>query len=305
MPGGAPVTLRRTAPQKTDAFDKNPHPDSLSMPVALFLLRLAVRLLGLVSPPLAGRWVYRLWFQPHRFPEPPREKEWRRTAQPLAVDHRGQALAVDSWGAGKAVLMVHGWNGRGAQFGAFAPELVRAGYRVVTFDMPAHGRSPGRATNLPEISEALKAVARACGPVHAIIGHSFGVACAIYAVQHGLQVNRIAAISPPDSIRSLTQKFFTALAVSPRVQEIFIRKFEADFGADLWQRFCPEVLARRLDLPGLVIHDQDDHDVPIEEGKAVAQAWPGAQFVRTTGLGHRRILRDPDVIARVAAFIAS
>jgi len=32
---------------------------------------------------------------------------------------------------------------------------------------------------------------------------------------------------------------------------------------------------------------------------------PGAQFVRTTGLGHRRILRDPEVIARVTAFIAA
>lgn len=68
---------------------------------------------------------------------------------------------------------------------------------------------------------------------------------------------------------------------------------------------CPEVLARQLDVPGLVIHDQDDRDVPIEEGAAVARAWPGAQFVRTTGLGHRRILRDPEVIARAAAFIAS
>jgi pimeloyl-ACP methyl ester carboxylesterase len=54
-----------------------------------------------------------------------------------------------------------------------------------------------------------------------------------------------------------------------------------------------------------VIHDQDDRDVPIEEGIAVAQAWPGAQFVRTTGLGHRHILRDLEVIARVSAFIAS
>jgi hypothetical protein len=57
---------------------------------------LAIRLLGLVSLALAGRWVYRLWFQPLRFPEPPQEKEWRRTAQPIAVAHRGQALAVDS-----------------------------------------------------------------------------------------------------------------------------------------------------------------------------------------------------------------
>ncbi len=274
------------------------------MPVAFWLLRLAIRLLGLVSPALAGRWVYRLWFQPLRFPEPPQEQEWRRTAQPLAVVHRGRPLAVDSWGAGPAVLMVHGWNGRGAQLGAFAPVLVRAGFRVVTFDTPAHGRSPGRATNLPEISEAIHAVARACGPVHAVIGHSFGVPCTFYAVQHGLKVNRIVAISPPDNVRHLTQKFFTALNVAPRVQEVFNRTIETHYGADLWQRFSTEVMARQLDVPGLVIHDQDDRDVPIEEGIAVAQAWPGAQFIRTTGLGHRRILRDPDVIARVAAFIA-
>jgi len=69
---------------------------SLPMPVAFWMLRLAIRLLGLVSPALAGRWVYRLWFQPLRYPEPPQEKEWCRTAQPLAVVHRGLRLAVDS-----------------------------------------------------------------------------------------------------------------------------------------------------------------------------------------------------------------
>ena len=275
------------------------------MPVAFLLLRLAIRLLGAISPALAGRWVYRLWFQPLRYPEPEREKEWRRTSQPLDVEFHGQRLAVDSWGAGPVVLMVHGWNGRGVQLGAFTPELVRAGYRVVTFDAPAHGRSPGRATNLPEVSEAIQAVARACGPVHAIIGHSFGVACSIYAVRQGLKVNRIVAISPPNSVRGLTQKFFTALDVAPRAQAVFNRLFEKNFGADLWQRFSPEDLARGLEVPGLVIHDQDDTGVPWQEGAAVAQAWPGAEFVHTTGLGHRRILRDPDVIARAAAFIAS
>jgi pimeloyl-ACP methyl ester carboxylesterase len=275
------------------------------MPVGFWLLRKAIRLLGLVSPALAARWVYRLWFRPIRFSEPQQEKDWRRTTQPLAVSHRGQALAVDAWGAGPTVLLVHGWNGRGAQLGAFAPALVQVGYQVVTFDTPAHGRSPGRATNLPEISEAIQTVARVCGPVHAVIGHSFGVACAIFAVRQGLKVNRIVAISPPHNMRGLTQKFFTALDINIRVQEIFNRKFETHFGADLWERFSPEVLARQLDMPGLIIHDQDDRDVPFQEGAAVAQAWPDAQFVRTTGLGHRRILRDPEVIARVVAFIAA
>src|SRR3970040_1644726 len=128
------------------------------MPVGLCLLGLAIRLLGLVPPGLAARWVYRLWLQPIRFPEPQQEKDWRRTSRPLAVVHRGRELAVYSWGAGSPVLMVHGWNGRGAQLGAFAPVLVQAGYRVVAFDTPAHGRSPGRATNPPEISDALHEV---------------------------------------------------------------------------------------------------------------------------------------------------
>lgn len=275
------------------------------MPVGFWLLRKAIRLLALVSPEWAGRWVYRLWFQPLRFSEPPQEKEWRSTAKPLVVVLRGQPLAVDTWGAGPTVLMVHGWNGRGAQLGAFAPTLVSAGYRVVTFDTPAHGRSAGHSTNLPEISEAIQAVARACGSVHAVIGHSFGVVCAVYALRQGLKINRFVAISPPDNIRGLTRKFFTALDIEPRVQAIFNRKFEAQFGPDLWERFSPEVLVRQLDVPGLIIHDQDDHDVPYKEGAAVAQAWPGAQLVRTTGLGHRRILRDPEVIERVSAFITA
>ena len=275
------------------------------MPIGFWLLRTSIRALGLVSPALAGSWVYRLWFQTLRFPEPQQEQEWRRTAEPLAILHRGQALAVDAWGAGPTILMVHGWNGRGAQLGAFAPALVRAGYRVVSFDTPAHGRSPGRATNLLEISEAIRSVAQACGPLHAVIGHSFGVASAIHAVQQGLKVNRFVALSPPRSMRWITQSYFTAMGISTPVQAVFNRKFEARFGADLWQRFSPEILARQLDVPGLVIHDENDRDVPWQEGAALANAWPGAQFVRTSGLGHRRILRDPDVIARVTAFITT
>jgi hypothetical protein len=32
--------------------------------------------------------------------------------------------------------------------------------------------------------------------------------------------------------------------------------------------------------------------------------WPGATLHETSGLGHRKILRDPDVIRRVGEFVA-
>ena len=53
-----------------------------------------------------------------------------------------------AWGAGPSVLLVHGWEGRGAQLGALVDPLVAAGYRVVALDGPAHGDSPGRLSTL-------------------------------------------------------------------------------------------------------------------------------------------------------------
>ena len=37
--------------------------------------------------------------------------------------------------------------------------------------------------------------------------------------------------------------------------------------------------------------------------RRVTAAWPNAQLVETEGLGHRRVLRDADVIARAVAFV--
>jgi hypothetical protein len=45
--------------------------------------------------------------------------------------------------------------------------------------------------------------------------------------------------------------------------------------------------------------------VSWQEGEALARAWHGAQFLRTHGLGHRRVLRDPDVITQAVRFITA
>jgi hypothetical protein len=57
-----------------------------------------------------------------------------------------------------------------------------------------------------------------------------------------------------------------------------------------------------MPTPLLVVHDENDREVPIASGELVASAWPGAVLERTRGLGHRRILRDRRVIERVAEF---
>ena len=54
----------------------------------------------------------------------------------------------------------------------------------------------------------------------------------------------------------------------------------------------------------LVIHDSDDRFIPHGEGVELADAWPSGRLITTTGLGHHRILRDPEVIDSAVAFIS-
>jgi pimeloyl-ACP methyl ester carboxylesterase len=58
-------------------------------------------------------------------------------------------------------------------------------------------------------------------------------------------------------------------------------------------------------VPTLVVHDRGDGINAFADGQAFAHAVQGAQLLATEGLGHRKILKDPGVLAQVAVFAAS
>lgn len=61
-------------------------------------------------------------------------------------------------------------------------------------------------------------------------------------------------------------------------------------------------LARRRTEPMLWIHDTADREVAFAGGEEVVASWPGARLHPTTGLGHRRVLEHPEIVAKVLAF---
>ena len=56
-------------------------------------------------------------------------------------------------------------------------------------------------------------------------------------------------------------------------------------------------------VPTLVITDRGDRQTPYDDVVAFAESI-GAPLVTTEGLGHRKILRDRDVIAQVVEFVS-
>jgi pimeloyl-ACP methyl ester carboxylesterase len=89
-----------------------------------------------------------------------------------------------------------------------------------------------------------------------------------------------------------------------------MRRFTANTERELgfsWQELELPEMAGRMKTPPppvLVLHDRDDVETSWKEGVAIAQAWPRAQLHTTSGLGHRRILRDPAVIETVVEFLS-
>jgi pimeloyl-ACP methyl ester carboxylesterase len=255
------------------------------------------------APSLAARLAERMFFTPPRTRRSPRIEAILATARRRDVDADGTRIATWAWGEGPTVYLVHGWAGLGGQLGAFVAPLVEHGFQVVAFDGPGHGRSAGRRASIVHFARALAAVGRVFGPGRGLVAHSLGGPAAAFAMRRGFPVERAVFLAPPADPGDWSKQFARRLGVSARVMDAMRLRSERWLGVP-WTEVSLTGLALGQTAPLLVIHDQDDRDVPAHHGAAVAASWPGAQLVETTGLGHSRILRDAAVVAQTVSFIA-
>lgn len=277
-------------------------------PLILKLFQLGFAIGGRLFPALAARLAYKLWLTPTRFKTPVSERSALESAVVEYHQINDSNIATYSWGrskraAGPTVLLVHGWSGRGTQLGSFVEPLINAGYRVLSFDTPAHGKSSGKQTNIYEIADVIVALQEHYGEFDSVITHSFGGPCTALAVKHGLKTNRIVSICPPATTIGLVDKFVSTLHITGKTAAKLVHNIEKTFGKHLWKELSMTNIVKEMNIPGLVIHDMHDTDISWEEGQAVAYAWNNAPFKITNGLGHRRILRDSSVIGSAVDFI--
>ncbi len=267
------------------------------------LARGTLSALGTVSPPLAGRLALSLFTQTQRRAPREGERDVLTGATRFVVPFGTERLVAWSWGRGPVVLLAHGWNGRGTQLAPFVGPLVEAGFRVVTWDAVGHGQSTGNRATLVDFARGVEAVADAVGGAHGIVAHSMGGAGAMIAMHDGLSVERAVFIASPIDPNRWVAYFSELLRLDEDVQASFLAALAERAGRPP-EELHGERLAPALRVPLLAIHDTDDREVPIAASLALTRAWPGAALHQTSGLGHQRILSDPDVIARSVRFVA-
>jgi len=282
-----------------------PKNSTIGRTIALSSLRVGFAAASAISPELAGAGAARLFLSTRRHPVPERDRAQLQSARRWQLATDQGPLAAWTWGPeeGPTIALVHGWEGRASQLGAFVPPLVAAGFRVVGLDGPGHGESPGRSSSFVALAKALRALGDHFGPFSGAVAHSAGTVSTIYALKQGLAVDRLVCVAPGVDLDGYAREFSRLFGLSAEVSQSLRRRTERRLGVS-WEDLDPRRVPVEGRVPLLVIHDRNDREAPFSGGAALARAW-GARLIATEGLGHTRILHDKTVVAQATEFLCA
>jgi pimeloyl-ACP methyl ester carboxylesterase len=274
------------------------------------LLRWALTTTETLWPRLAIRSAARLFVTPlpHKWSQARRRWDASWTLESWSYENASVTLYADqSATAGPFVLLVHGWGGHAAQMLPLASAMRAQGLRPILIELPAHGRSKGTQSTLPQFARAIEYVAAKLAqdgkPLHAVVAHSLAANASAYAASRGLATQRLVLIAPPASPFEYTKLFANVFKLSEFTRAAMQKQIEASEGI-LMRQFEPNAVGPRINQAVLVVHDSKDSINPVADGLAYRQAIAGAKMLQTEGLGHRRILKDENALQEIVNFVA-
>lgn len=263
------------------------------------------KVLQSISLSLATKFAAKLFITPIKYTPPKREEimDQNSVQKDFTIKEINRVIRVYEYGqSDKKILLVHGWSGRGTQMFKIAEALLKAGFMTVSFDAPAHGKSPGKTTMMPHFIAACMELEKYYGSFYAAVGHSLGGMSLLNAVRKGLQLDKLVLIGTGDSITEISYEFVKNLQLKPEVAARMKKHFDKLHGEDI-DRYSGSEAATFVKIPTLVIHDEEDKDVSVNCAYNIAKNLKENELAITQKLGHRMILGNREVIEKICNFV--
>ncbi len=205
-------------------------------------------------------------------------------------------------GSGSKILLVHGWSSRATNFFKIIEKLALLNYDIYAFDAPAHGESKGIITNLPEFIYSVEELIEVYGPFDAVLGHSGGGFTSAYVVAQKPQIKKLILISSFDKITDIFEKYFEIIQLGEKPRNMMVKYFSQKTDRKI-EELATSLFGQLIMAKTLVIHDEDDREVEFSDGVNIEKNIKNGKLIITQGLGHRRILRDEEVINEIGVFL--
>ena len=277
---------------------------SLKIPRSILL---ASKFISLISSRLTILFAAKLFTTPIKHTIPKRElvMEQISTQKKLHIPTINKTVVVYQYGqSDKKVLLVHGWSGRGTQLVKIADALLKSGCSTISFDAPAHGKSPGNQTIMTDFIATILEIEKQYGPFESAVGHSLGGMSILNAIKKGLKLNTAIIIGSGDIVQDIIEDFIAKLQLKPSLAADLRLHFEKKYGEKM-NDYSAYKAAKQITIPILVIHDKDDLEVPVKAAQHIYDHLKNGKLLLTEGLGHRKILGDSEVIQRTIQFVSA
>jgi pimeloyl-ACP methyl ester carboxylesterase len=235
----------------------------------------------------------------------PFEDEVIKSAKTSTRAFKNFTIAEYRWGFGpKKALLIHGWEGRAANFAALIPLLVDRGYTVIGFDAPSHGNSSKAPTSFFDYSE-LTAEYLNQGPFDLFVSHSFGSVPLTLALSQkpGYPVNHMFMVTTPDRFEDRVIQVVNMMGLPVRAKERLLDHFETVTQLPVRELGVAHYCKQLKPVRAVVLHGSSDKVLPQEWSERVAESIENAEFCIIEGIGHYRILWHPETQKRLIELI--
>ena len=235
------------------------------------------------------------------------EIEILNKAKVIDIKFNKSIVKLYQWGEGdKYILLSHGWESNAGSLGAFVNPFLEKGFKVISFDSPAHGSSEGTKANMLIFKELVYVIIEKFGLPEVTIGHSLGANVLILlSYQNNIEFKKTILISPFNQMNSIFKGFQNIVKfpnslynkmIDLAEERIDIQLRDLEFGELGNQTSLNEVL---------LMHDKGDKITPVSHSESMNQQWEKLKFIPIEGSGHYKILWNKEVIQNAVDFTSN
>lgn len=213
---------------------------------------------------------------------------------------------VNLFGNGQQmVILSHGWADHSGSFTGIINALVNQGYCVAAIDHIGHGQSQGKQSNLMVFIEALDILltrlADERAQVIGLVGHSMGAAAMLSLPEYHLKGKRLVLISTPVKFFEVMFERVSQAGISGKMLTLVLEALSRR--GMHWRKIQQLILNNSNGENVTFIHDREDSYAPFNHLIDV-MGESKSRLKTTSGLGHRKILRDNAVIDEVTQILS-
>lgn len=257
-----------------------------------------------IAPRMAGDQAFELFQRPLNKKIRKQELSFFKVAKSFKIRHYLEDIQCYEVGnpAGKLVLMVHGWESNAASLSAIALKLAEEGHHVILFNLPAHGFSKLKKTNIKMCKEVFLEVINHINPCQpfSVVSHSFGSAVATYALSKTTyQVDQLIYMTSPNSISKIFEDYSHFIGLNQKAYKQLCQKAENILHEPL-DDIRVDQLGKKIRYKNLLlIHDVADKVLPKTNSIEIFNQWPNSEIQLLERTGHYKMLWNQKVINRV------